>query len=275
MPTTRDMPTTREMFVTAQLPARPRRRGLHSAWSVVVIALVVVAIGVVGDRVAAKYAADELRAQLVAELSNRGVEYGSTEVAIGGFPFLYQVAKGRYDEITIDMTDVRLATSNGRVVTLPRLNVVATGVAADTADVMHGTAKVIADQVSGTAVVSFKTLETLVDYSRFSLSEVTFAESNGGVQITAKASVGGTEVPISATADVSVAAGGLAVRLRDARVVGLEAPEPVREYLSDLVENSLAARLPQLPFGLKLDRVLVVDVGLAISAVGSDVPLVT
>lgn len=265
--------------MTDEMPvskARPRRRRGGAGWfSLFAIVAVLAAIVVVGDRVAAKYATDELRGELVAELSSHGVQYTSTTVTIGGFPFLTQVAAGRYDDITIDMSNVRLESSTGREVTLPTLHVVATGVEANTADVMRGTAKVVADQVTGTAVVSFGTLETLVDYTRYSLSEVKFTESTGGLKVTAKADVLGTQVPIAATAEVSVVDGALAVKLRDAQAVGLEAPAPVRDYLGGLVQSTLAAQLPQLPFGLTLDQVVVQPDGLAITATGADVPLVS
>ncbi len=268
-------PEVRETRVTEQLPARPRRRRRGGWVSLLAILAVLAAIVVVGDRVAAKYATDELRTQLVAELNNRGVESSTTQVGIGGFPFLTQVAKGRYDQITIDMTEVRLPAGGRRVVTLPTLNVVASGVAADTAEVVQGTARVVADQVTGEALVSFDTLETLVDYRRYSLTNVTFAESAGGLRVTATANVVGTEVPISATAEVTSSDGAISVKLRNAQAVGIEAPPAVRDYLGELVQNTLAAQLPQLPFGLALDEVDVRAEGLAISATGNNVPLLS
>jgi len=268
-------PEIRETRVTEQLPARPRRRRRGGWVSLLAILAVLAAIVVVGDRVAAKYATDELRTQLVAELNNRGVESSTTQVGIGGFPFLTQVAKGRYDQITIDMTEVRLPAGGRRVVTLPTLNVVASGVAADTAEVVQGTARVVADRVSGEALVSFDTLETLVDYRRYSLTNVTFAESAGGLRVTATANVVGTEVPISATAEVTSSDGAISVKLRNAQAIGIEAPPAVRDYLGELVQNTLAAQLPQLPFGLALDEVDVRAEGLAISATGSNVPLLS
>src|SRR5687767_13946335 len=87
---------------------RPRRR--RSGWATLLaILLVLGAILVVGDRVAAQYAEREVRTQVVAALSERGVEYDTADVNVGGFPFLTQVADGRYEEITIDLTNVRLS----------------------------------------------------------------------------------------------------------------------------------------------------------------------
>lgn len=254
--------------------SRPRRpRG--GLGFLAAIVLVVGAIAVVADRVAAEFASQELRAQVVAEMSQRGVEYQTIDVSVGGFPFLTQVARGNYEEITIDMSEVRLPGGAGRGATLPELGVVARGVDADPAELVEGTAKVVAEQVTGTAVVSFTTLESLVDYSRFKLSEVRFSESAGALRATGTASIAGVRVPISAVADISVVDGQFEVRLRDAKAVGVQTPQIARNYLDGLVERSVTARLPQLPFSLTLDSVTVEPEGLSINATGRNVPLVT
>src|SRR5688572_11717923 len=124
----------------------PRRR--RRAWPVLAIALVVLlALLVAADRVAANVAADRIRTQVVAELDERGIETASTDVTVGGFPFLFQVADGHYEKITIDMREVALSG-----VTLPSLFVTARGVDANTADLIDGKAKVTAEQVTGTAI---------------------------------------------------------------------------------------------------------------------------
>jgi hypothetical protein len=270
--------TTRETFVNgygeeewATVERRPRRR--RSGWTTLLaILLVLGAILVVGDRVAAQYAEREVRTQVVAALSERGVEYDTADVNVGGFPFLTQVADGRYEEITIDLTNVRLSTS-GRNATLPRLNVVARGVKADTMQLVQGTARAVAEQVTGSGLVTFATLESLVDYSRYNLSDVKFAESNGALQVTANGNVAGFRLPLAATAKITVVEGQFRVQLRDAKAVGVEAPQAAKNYLANLAERSAAARLPQLPFDLTLDAVDVQPEGLAITATARDVPL--
>lgn len=253
---------------------RPRRR--PRGWGFLLAAFLILGvIALVGDRVAAEYAARELRGQLVAELSDRGIEYGTVDVSIGGFPFLTQVADGHYDEIVIDMTDVALPDDGGEKVTLPSLRMVANGVDAETAEVVQGRAKVTAQQVSGTAVMEFGTLEQLIDYSQYNLTEVRFTESDGALRFTGTTSLAGIEVPIAATAEVSVADGQVQVQLRDAEARSVPVPALARNYIAGLVERSVTARLPDLPFNLALDRVSVDPGGLAIAASGSDVPLVS
>jgi hypothetical protein len=268
--------TSRELGVTEYYDDQAgvyRRRRRRSGWpTLVAILLVLAVILVVGDRVAAQYAEREVRTQVVAALSERGVEYDTADVNVGGFPFLTQVADGRYEEITIDLTNVRLSGS-GRTATLPRLNVVARGVRADTMQLVQGTAQAVAERVTGSGLVTFATLQELVDYSRYNLSDVRFAEVDGALRITAVGNVAGLRLPMAATADISVSEGQFQVKLRDAEAVGVAAPQAARDYLAGLAERSVAARLPQLPFDLTLDAVDVQADGLAITATARDVPL--
>jgi LmeA-like phospholipid-binding len=255
---------------TYRAPRRYRRTG---KLTLVAIVLVLVAIAVVGDRVAAKFATEQLQTRLVAAVDDHNVGYETIDVEIGGFPFLTQVARGRYDAISIDMTEVRLTTTTGRVVTLPTLHAVASGVNANTSDVVRGDANVVADRVDGTATVSFTTLQTIIDYQDYALSDVTFADSGGGLKVNATANVAGQKIPLSAVAVIAVYNGQLQIALRDATAVGVSAPQFAKDYLSRLAVAQLAARLPALPFGLKLDHVSVLDDGLAVSATGVNVPL--
>lgn len=239
------------------------------------ILLVLGAIAVVGDRVAAKAASDELESRVAAGLIARNVNYSSLDVAIGGAPFLTQVAQGRYESITIDMTDVRLSTDDGGTVTLPSLHVVAAGVNADTADLADGRpSSVVADGVTGTAVVSYATLTSLIDLSEYHLSEVTFSEDGGALKARASGVVAGVNLPIEAVADVSVVDGAIQIRLRDAKAIGLAMPSVANEVIDGLVNNALVARLPALPFGLTVQRLVVEPEGLAVTIVGQNVPLV-
>lgn len=267
---------SRENTVTeyrAGAPVRRRRRGGLTALLAIVVVLAVILV--VADRVAAQAAERELAAQVTQELAARDVSYSSLDVGIGGMPFLTQVARGRYDEIAIDMAQVQLPAGDARAATLPNLHVVATGVDADARELAEGTAKVVASQVTGTAVVSYQTLQDLIDLSQYRLSNVIFGEENGALRVEGTATVAGISLPLVAVADVTVVDGVISVRLRDAKAVGVEVPQVAKNYLDDLVNQNLTARLPALPFGLTLDRLTVAADGLAITATGHDVPLVS
>src|SRR5689334_5611557 len=86
-----------------------RRRRAGGGWvTVLAILLVLGAVLAVADRAAASAANREVRARLVAELARHDVGYQSLGVDNGGFPFLVEVAQGRYDQVTIDMSQVTL-----------------------------------------------------------------------------------------------------------------------------------------------------------------------
>jgi hypothetical protein len=263
-----------------QYPVRRRRRGGGGWAALFVILMVLVGIAVVGDRVAATAANNELRAQLASDLQEHQVGYQSLDVAIGGFPFLTQVAEGRFEEITIDMTDVRLGAAevggaNGAVADLPTLHIVATGVETDSAGLIRGTpTQVTAAQVRGSAVVSFQTLNTLVDYSQYRLRDVRFTSVDGSLRAEGMADLEVIQVPLTAIADVTVVDGQFQVNLREVTAIGIEAPAVVRNYLDDLAQRTVTARLPELPFNLTLDDVSAAPNGLAITATGHDVALV-
>ena len=155
----------------------------------------------------------------------------------------------------------------------PTLHAVASGVNANTSDVVRGDANVVADKVDGTATVSFTTLQTIIDYQSYDLSNVTFADSAGGLKVNATANVAGQKIPLSAVAAIAVQNGQLQIELNDATAVGISAPSFVKDYLSRLAAAQLSARLPALPFGLKLTDVSVLPTGLAVSAAGVNVPL--
>jgi len=260
-------------YADAAYPRQARRRRRRALPLLATFLLVIAAILVIGDRVAAKLAADQIETRVVAELSDRGIAAESTRVDVAGFPFLTQVADGRYDKITVDMDNVRLRGAN-----LPRLNVVARNVTADTAALIDGTAKVVADRVSGTGTVDYASLATIVDYGRFGLTGVSFAPSgNGGVSVRGTAKlVGGLEVPLAMTADLSAADGDVRVRVRDVELDNAQVPAGVRRAVDNLVRKlSVDVPLPDLPFSLSLDRVRAEDQGLQISATARGVSLVS
>jgi LmeA-like phospholipid-binding len=266
--------TSKETGVAEPITHRRPRRTRGLLLPVVGIILVVAAIAVVADRVAAKAASDQLKSRIAAELVSRQVSYSSLDVTVGGTPFLTQVAEGHYDSITINLIEVRLPAGGDREASLPALHVVATGVNADTGDLIQGTATVVADQVTGTAVVAYDTLRGLIDLSDYGLSDVTFTETDGTLKANASANLAGLNLPIEAVAAVSVADGQIRVQLQDARAVGVNVPQVAKSFIDNLVNNTLVAKLPALPFGLTLDRLLVAPDGLAITATGFDVPIV-
>ena len=250
----------------------PRRR--PGRWQFVLgLVLIVAVIVVVADRAASAVAANQLQSRVAQELQAREVGYASLDVTVGGVPFLTQVARGHYDSISIDMTEVRLHTGDLEA-TLPALQVVATGVAADAAAVARGEASVVAERVVGRAVVSYAGLAGLVNLQDYSVSDVTFAERAGALHASGSVHVAGLSLPIEATAEVSLLDGQINLQFRDAAAVGLEMPEAGLALLDALVNAVIVVAMPPLPFDITLDTLEVTPAGLRIVATGRDITLV-
>ncbi len=266
--------TRREHRVAQSIPhRRPRRR--PGRWqSVLGIVLILAVVLAVADRAAAAAAESEMRSRIAAELQARQVSYATLDVGMGGTPFLTQVARGRYDSIAIDITDVRLQ-GDGREAMLPALHVVATGVEAQATELMRGNAPVTAEQVVGSGVVSYTGLSALVDLSDYYISNVTFTEQDGALYASGIVSVVGLEIPISAVAEVTVQAGQIQLGFRDASASGMTVPDVALPVLDRLANAVIVAAMPPLPFDITIDALTVTPDGLAITATGRQVSLVT
>ncbi len=246
---------------------RPRRR---RGWIALLIIVVVLGGAVaIADRWAADYGASLVRRQLAAQAESRGVSFESATVHIGGFPFLTQVIGGRYDEISIDLTNVRSAD-----VTLPHMRVDAVGVTADATSVMDNSGSAVAERITGTAVISFETLAKMAEYQQLDLSQMRFSQADGVLLVNAIARVGTIAVPVGAKADIAVVNQVPQIKLRDITVVGVDVSAYAADYLNDLAGRSVTAQMPTLPFGLVLDRVQVDPDGLRVTATAREVPLV-
>src|SRR2546430_5374974 len=133
-------------------------------WIVLLILVVVLGgLFVASDRIAAYAAERTIASQTKKELVARDITSPSDPtVAVGGFPFLTQVARGRYDKITIHVDH---PTSQG--VTLDALDITAKGVNASTDALMNGTGQITADDVSGTTSLGWDGVNKLMKTSGF------------------------------------------------------------------------------------------------------------
>lgn len=237
------------------------------------LVLMLAVVLVVADRAASAVAAGQLRSRVAQELQARQVGYASLDVTVAGVPFLTQVARGRYDSISIDMTDVRLHAGDLET-RLSALQVVATGVHADAAQLARGQASVVAERVAGRALVSYAALTGLVDLRDYAISDVVFEERAGALHASATVTVAGLSLPVAATAEVSLQDGQIHLRFRDAAAVGLEMPSAGLAVLDALANAAIVVAMPPLPFDITLDTLEVTPGGLRVGAVGRDITLV-
>jgi hypothetical protein len=228
----------------------------------------------VADQVASAVAEDQLRSRIADELAARQVSYAALDVGVTGTPFLTQVARSRYESITIDMTGVRLRSGDVEA-TLPALDLVATDVRADALAVARGDASVTADLVVGNAVVSYAGLSGLVDLSGYFVRDIAFTERGGALYASGTVSVAGINLPIEVGAEVALRDGQIELRFRDVAASGMNVPDIALPAVDALVNAAIVANMPPLPYDITLDALAVTPDGLAISASGREVSLVT
>jgi hypothetical protein len=217
---------------------RRRSRTARLISFLVVLLIVLAGLLLIADRAGAALAertgADEVKKEVAA----RGVTSSEPDVEIAGFPFLTQVARGRYDKIRIVMRDVA-----GQGVQLPRLDVEARDVTASARTLMNGEGRVIAEQ-------------------------------DGRLLVNLPVEVLGQRLTLAGTADLAVAGSKIRVRFRDLKAEGVPDIPAARNLINQVADKiSVDVALPALPFDLAVQKVTPRPDGLAITAGARGVPL--
>ncbi|WFE37065.1 DUF2993 domain-containing protein [Micromonospora sp. WMMD998] len=247
---------------------RPRRRGRKLLVGFVVLLLVLAGLLVVADRVAAGVAERAIADQVRQELAKQDAQSGAPKVEIGGFPFLDQVLAGKYERISIRLTDVR-GNVQGGVVDVPRLDVDARDVTASLDTIRSGRGDVVAESVDGRGTVTYDSLAKLLNRPGLKL-----AERDGNLAVTAPVDILGVKLTVNGTADLTVNDGKVALRFNDLTAEGLPNVAPARTLLSNYAKSiSIDVPLPELPFQLNLRKVEPTPEGLVIEADATNVPI--
>lgn len=241
------------------------RRGRKVGIVLLVLTLILIGVLAVVDWFAAGAAEAAIAKQVAQQSRSQGIEItGEPEVDVTGFPFLTQVLGGRYDEIVINLKDLRSDD-----VSVSRLDVRAVGVNAKASDLMAGRGPVVADRVTGDATVGYEAIGKALD-----MPDVTVSNEGENLKLRAPLSIAGRKIVVIATATVAVTDGKLRVNVTDAQ------PESgggsaVAKRVLNVAKNSMsgAVSLPAMPYGLKLQGAKVTDGGLVVTAAATDVPL--
>lgn len=217
---------------------------------------------VVADRVALVIA-DRAIASRVQSTQHLSRQPG---VHIEGFPFLTQVIGNKYRAVRLNASDVTVGDSN-RKVTMKAVNARATGIHT-TRDFSQATA----DTVSGTATVTYAELSQVVGVPlRY---DGTGADGAGRVATTKTLSALGLSVTGSVSAEVNVL-GGDRLQFSQVRVTladtGVSLPQSTTDQFLSVFGNQLS--LSGLPFGLRIDRIIATEAGVAVTGSGTNVPL--
>src|SRR4051794_15208143 len=186
---------------------------------VLVVVLVLGVLAVV-DRVAA-FGAERVVAERIQAEESLAV---LPDVSIGGFPFLNQMIRGSYDDVTVTVHDLR----RGRL-DIDSIRAHLTGVHVPFEDVVRQNVDhVRVDAATAQIVLTYADVNELLRPRGFTLGPA----AAGSVHVTARANAGGTE--LKAGADVPMAVNGESVVVDTRLGTVLDIP------------------LPGMPFGIEL-----------------------
>jgi hypothetical protein len=241
-----------------------------------VLALIVIVLLVILDRVGVVVAEDTVAKQARAQLASEDVTTsGNPSVTINGFPFLTQVLAGHYDKINIVVPD---PTSKG--VRLDSLNVTATGVNAPTGTVISGNGQVKADRVVGTAQIAWAAFEQMIDLSgvkQYGIEPSTLkinGTDDGAITMSAPVTLLGQSFTAIATGTVTLSDDLLHVKITQIKASGGALEPVVASALQSLVAQlTFDVRVPELPYHLKLQKITTTAGGVNISASAVNVTL--
>ncbi|SCE75442.1 Protein of unknown function (DUF2993) [Micromonospora viridifaciens] len=247
---------------------RPRRRGRKVLIGFVVLLLVLGGLLVVADRVAAGVAERAVADQVKQQVARQDVRSAPPQVDVGGFPFLTQVAAGKYQHISIVLTDVQ-GSVQGEAVSVPRLDVDARNVRASLDTLRSGRGDVVAESIDGRATITYDSLAKMLDRPGLTLSE-----RDGKLAVTAPVDILGAKLTVDGTADLTVTDGKVGLRFRELNAEGLPNLPLARTALANYAKSiSINVPLPELPFHLDVRTVEPKPEGLVVTATARDVPI--
>lgn len=237
-------------------------RGIRRA----LVALVVLAgLLLIGDRAAAWAAQRAVAEQAEQELAAHQVETAPPEVSIAGFPFLTQVAAGRYERVRLRLRDV----GSGEL-RLPLVELTATGVTASAQTLIQRDGPIDAEQVTGAATVGYEQVRAVTGRD-----ELALGADGGQVTVRLPTELLGTPLTLVGTAEVDISGQAIQVRVTDLSVEGgASLPEGVDALVAQVAQElSVEVPLPPLPYGLSVESVRAEPQGLVVTVRAADVPI--
>jgi hypothetical protein len=232
----------------------------------VVVVVVVLAALVALDRVAVYVAEGQIaeRVQDSQSLASR------PDVSIKGFPFLTQVLRGRYKEVTasahgIDREGLRLSD----------VTVIAEGVRVDLGDLVGGSVRTVpVDHARGSVLVSYDDLNAYLA-QRVEVPKVQVGHSGSNLKVTGSIQLPVLNRTISLSGNARVDISGENVTLLPTAVTALTGFLP--DFAQSSAQEALTVRfaIRGLPFGVRLDSAQVTDQGIRFNAFADGLTLST
>jgi hypothetical protein len=247
-------------------------RGRKITTVLVVLVLSLFALFMVGDRVAAYAASQELASQAQKEMQSRGISSPTKPTAtIGGFPFLTQVIRGRYDKVTIHGKDL-----TGQGITIDALDLTATSIHAKTSTLINRTGDVTADNVTGTARVGWAAVTALIKQNSSVDGLTVTALPDGQIQMRTPVSVLGVSTNVIGTGTVKVSGSTVHVSITKVQAAGGNVPPGLTSIIGSLkTALSVDIKIPPLPYNLKIRSVQSTVDGIVVTGYAQNVALAT
>jgi hypothetical protein len=224
--------------------------------------VILLALGIVAgvaDRVAAHYAEGRIAEQVTAQLAAHDITSAPPEVTVTGFPFFTQALKGNYDDIQVNLRDLR-----GGAVPLPLLTVHAYDVRASIEGLRNRTEKPVASRMTGVGTLSYASLVEAAG-----LSGITLSGDGKQLRVNGLIPIAGE---LHGAAKVTVIDGKVRLDVTELTAANLS---PGAQALVDQYKSKLARTfsLPALPFNLRLEGVTPAPSGLQVAVSAKEVVL--
>lgn len=254
-------------------PPTGRRHRKRRIWLRVLIALLLtlVVLLVLADRLGVVYAEHRIAQATQTKLTAENIQTtGTPSVSISGFPFLTQVLSGHYGQI-----DINVPQPESLGVRLDSVHVTASNVDAPLGSVMNG-GSIVAQHLKGTAHIDWTNLQTLVDMTaltRLGVDTSALQITSTGkdkIKVAAPMTMASLHYTLTASGTVSVRNGVLHVSL-DGITTGVPMPSIIADRLPSTL--SFDAKIPPLPYGLKINTVTADARGMTLSASATNVTI--
>jgi hypothetical protein len=249
---------------------RRRPWGRRILITLIVLLIILGVILFVADRLGRNYAQNMISDKVAQQVTEQKATSEKPKVTIEGFPFLTQVAAGKYHEIKIELPNFSgPANQDGsKKLDLPLLDIRANDVKAPISALRSG-GSIVAGSVSGTGTIDYKQLAALINQPG-----LTLADKDGNLSGSAQITALGQKFTVTGTATLTVTGGTVKVRFSNVDSPDLPNIPAVKAIVASYAQRlALDVQVPSLPLKLKVQKVQAQPNGLEFTAGASDVTL--
>lgn len=232
-----------------------------------IVLIILVAALALTDRVANAVA----ERRVATEVADTAAEYDAhsdqrPDVTIHGWPFASQAWTGDFEQIDIELREV-----GAEELVFPALDMVARDVTADWRDFVEGEPRITAAEVDVSGTVSLASLQELLrERTGYDL----VVNEDGTASVSTVIEALGVEVEIVGSGAIELTRDELRYVPDAVEAVSGRLPPEAEPYAEELRERvSTVIALPELPWGLRIDRIAIEEGAVSVSGSATDVPL--